>query len=63
VGLVPLLLALHEGSPGPGDHGPAPRVVRWAPWLTGTVFAFLLFRWITRLPAHAMTQPWLPSDI
>jgi apolipoprotein N-acyltransferase len=33
--------------------------VRWAPWLTGTVFAFLLFRWITRLPTHAMTQPWL----
>jgi len=59
VGLVPLLLALHEGTPGPGDHAPAPRVVRWAPWTTGTVFAFLLFQWITRLPAHAMTQPWL----
>jgi len=59
VGLVPLLLALHEGTPGPGDHGSAPRVVRWAPWATGTIFAFLLFRWITRLPPHAMTQPWL----
>jgi apolipoprotein N-acyltransferase len=59
VGLVPLLLVLHEGSPAPGDHGPAPRAVRWAPWATGTVFASILFTWITRLPAHAMTQPWL----
>jgi apolipoprotein N-acyltransferase len=59
VGLVPLLLVLHHGALAPGDHGPAPRGARWAPWAAGSVFALLLFTWITRLPAHAMTQPWL----
>lgn len=59
MGLVPLLLVIRGGSPGPGEHGPAARVARWAPWLTGIVAAFFVFHWITRLPTHAMTQPWL----
>jgi apolipoprotein N-acyltransferase len=59
VGLVPLLLVLHAGSPGPGAAGPAGRATRWAPWLTGIVAAFLTFLWITRLPSHAMTHPWI----
>ena len=59
VGLIPLLLVIHDGSPAPGEHGAAARVARWAPWLTGIVAAFFVFRWITRLPTHAMTQPWL----
>ncbi|MEK7348612.1 MAG: apolipoprotein N-acyltransferase [Candidatus Eisenbacteria bacterium] len=59
VGLVPLLLVIRDGSPGPGEHGPAARVSRWAPWLTGMLTAFFVFQWITRLPTHAMTQPWL----
>jgi apolipoprotein N-acyltransferase len=59
VGLAPLLLVLHAGSPGPGVAGAAPRATRWAPWLTGVVAAFFTFHWITRLPSHAMTLPWL----
>jgi len=58
VALVPLFLVLHEGSPGPAA-GPAPRGVRWAPWITGILFYATLFRWIVRLPVHAMTHPWL----
>jgi len=49
---------LHEGSSSPvGD--PAPRGARWAPWITGILFYAILFRWIVRLPVHAMTHPWL----
>jgi apolipoprotein N-acyltransferase len=56
---VPLLLVLRAGAPGPGEPGPAGRAARWAPWLTGIVASFLTFIWITRLPSHAMTHPWL----
>ncbi|HEU4724893.1 MAG TPA: apolipoprotein N-acyltransferase [Candidatus Eisenbacteria bacterium] len=59
VALVPLLLVIHDGSPAPGAHGAAGRASRWAPWLTGIVAAILVFHWITRIPTHAMTQPWL----
>ncbi|HTM00557.1 MAG TPA: apolipoprotein N-acyltransferase [Candidatus Omnitrophota bacterium] len=59
VALVPLLLVLASGSPGPGDPEPASRGVRWAPWLMGTVFYALTFWWIVRLPVAAMTHPWL----
>jgi len=50
---------LHEGTPGPIGRAPAPRGVRWAAWITGIVFNALTFWWIVRVPAHAMTQPWL----
>jgi apolipoprotein N-acyltransferase len=53
------LLALHAGSPGPGEAGPTGRATRWGPWLTGIVAAFLTFLWITRLPPQAMTHPWI----
>ena len=56
---MPLLLVLHEDSPGPRDRAPAPRGARWAPWIAGIVFNILTFWWIVRLPAKAMTQPWL----
>ena len=56
---MPLLLVLRAGSPGPGELVRTPAATRWAPWLTGIVAAFLTFMWITRLPVHAMTQPWL----
>ncbi len=59
VALVPLLVALHEGTPGPGSRGPVARGVRWAPWLTGVVFNALAFWWIVRVPARAMTHPWI----
>lgn len=57
--LVPLLLLLHQDSPGPRDPAKSPRGARWAPWITGIVFNVLMFWWIVRLPAKAMTQPWL----
>jgi apolipoprotein N-acyltransferase len=59
VALVPLLIVLHRGSPGPRDPSPAPRGARWAPWIAGVVFNVVTFCWIVRLPAHAMTHPWL----
>ena len=59
VALVPLLLVLQEDSPGPRDTTVTPRGARWAPWITGVVFNVLTFWWIVRLPAKAMTQPWL----
>ncbi len=59
VALIPLLMVIHHGSPAPGAHGPADRVSRWAPWITGIVASVFVFHWITRIPTHAMTQPWL----
>jgi apolipoprotein N-acyltransferase len=57
VALVPLFVVLHEGTPGPASRGPAPRGVRWAPWIAGIVFNLLTFWWIVRVPATAMTHP------
>lgn len=59
MGLVPLLVVLHQGSPGPRDPKPSPLGARWAPWITGIVFSVLMFWWIVRLPSEAMTVPWL----
>jgi apolipoprotein N-acyltransferase len=59
VALVPLLVVLHHDSPGPGATAATPRGARWAPWIAGIVFNAVLFSWIVRLPAHAMTHPWL----
>jgi len=59
VALVPLLVLLHTESPGPREERPTPRGARWGPWLTGIVFYALSFWWIVRLPATAMTVPWL----
>ena len=59
VALVPLFVRLHLDSPGPRDERPAPPGVRWAPWITGIIFYALAFWWIVRLPAAAMTVPWL----
>ena len=56
---MPLLVVLHEGSPGPRDRTASPLGARWAPWITGIVFSVLMFWWIVRLPSHAMTIPWL----
>jgi len=50
---------LHEDSPGPRDRAKTPAGARWAPWVTGIVFNVILFWWIVRLPAKAMTVPWL----
>ncbi|HZI89358.1 MAG TPA: apolipoprotein N-acyltransferase, partial [Candidatus Polarisedimenticolia bacterium] len=61
VALVPLLVWLHRTAPGPttppGTPEPAGRF--WIPWLTGLVFNVLLFWWLVRLPAAAMTLPWI----
>ena len=59
VALVPLLVLLHVDSPGPRAERRASRGVRWAPWITGILFYSLSFWWIVRLPASAMTVPWL----
>ena len=59
VALVPLLVVLERGTPGPGTTGPTARSARWGPWLTGVVFYALLFWWLVRLPATAMTHPWV----
>jgi apolipoprotein N-acyltransferase len=59
VALVPLLLVIDGGTPGPQDPRPATRSARWGPWLAGIVFYALLFWWLVRLPAAAMTHPWV----
>jgi apolipoprotein N-acyltransferase len=59
VALVPLLVLLHEETPGPRAERVTPLGVRWAPWITGIIFYALAFWWIVRLPAAAMTVPWL----
>ena len=33
VALVPLLVILHEDSPGPRDQASSPLGTRWAPWI------------------------------
>ena len=57
--LVPLLVLIHQGTPGPRESGPASPAARWSPWITGIIFNALTFWWIVRLPAKAMTHPWL----
>lgn len=66
VGLVPLLVWLKRESPGPGgaappasSQPPARRGDGGIPWLAGIVFNMLLFWWLVRLPARAMTHPWI----
>ncbi len=60
--LVPLLLWIRSESPGPeapASLTPESRGKGWVPWLTGIVFNGLLFWWLVRLPARAMTHPWI----
>jgi apolipoprotein N-acyltransferase len=63
VALVPLLVWIHGTSPGPeappGTPATTPRGRVWIPWIAGVVYNMLLFWWLVRLPAAAMTQPWL----
>ncbi len=57
--LVPLLVLLVRESRVPGGTRPSTPAGRFGPWLTGIVFYALLFWWIVRLPASAMTHPWI----
>jgi apolipoprotein N-acyltransferase len=59
VALVPLLVLLVHESPAPGAARPASPAARFGPWLAGAVFYAFLFWWIVRLPASAMTHPWI----
>jgi apolipoprotein N-acyltransferase len=62
VALVPLLIWLQRDSGGPGSTaspGSGSRGSGFVPWLTGIVFNMLLFWWLVRLPAAAMTHPWI----
>ncbi len=49
---------LAKDSPGPGETS-ARRRPGWVAWIAGIVFNAILFWWIVRLPAKAMTQPWI----
>ena len=57
VALVPILVTLARGTPGPAEPVRTSRSVRWSPWIAGIVFNVLMFWWIVRLPVHAMTHP------
>jgi len=62
VALVPLLVSIHRDAPGPTappSWTPTRRAPGWIPWVTGVVFNALLFWWLIRLPAAAMTYPWI----
>ncbi len=66
VALVPLLVWMARESPGPAmpaaatATSPARRIGDgWIPWVAGIVFNTLLFWWLVRLPARAMTHPWI----
>src|SRR5436309_4277671 len=62
VALVPLLVWMEQSSAGPhrtSALAPEPRGMFWIPWITGIVFNALLFWWLVRLPARAMTFPWI----
>lgn len=54
-----MLVTIDRGTPGPRDPHPPARSARWGPWLTGVVFYALLFWWLVKLPARAMTHPWV----
>jgi apolipoprotein N-acyltransferase len=63
VALVPLLVWLHRTAPGPTTPVSAmasePRGRGAVPWITGLVYNMLLFWWLVKLPAAAMTHPWI----
>ena len=61
--LVPLLVLIHRGSPGPGDPARAPRGVRWAPWIMGIVYYALTFWWIVLLLRSASVTTGVPISI
>jgi len=62
VALVPLLVWLQRDTAGPATRVSPQAPSRGSglvPWLTGVVFNTLLFWWLVRLPAAAMTHPWI----
>jgi apolipoprotein N-acyltransferase len=62
VALVPLLVWMQresKGPPAPTAPVEKPRGGGWIPWITGIVFNAILFWWLVRLPATAMTHPWI----
>ena len=62
VALVPLLVWLQRESSGPlapTALAAKTRGLGFIPWITGIVFNMLLFWWLVRLPAQAMTHPWI----
>ncbi len=62
VALVPLLVWIQREPGGPAASAtlaPAARGGGWVPWITGIVFNAILFGWLVRLPAAAMTHPWI----
>jgi len=62
VALVPFLVWLQRDTAGPATRV-SPQVPSrgspLVPWLAGLVFNMLLFWWLVRLPAAAMTHPWI----
>ena len=62
VALVPLLVWIQRESSGVRSVnalGEPARENGFIPWLTGIVFNAILFWWLVRLPASAMTYPWI----
>ena len=62
VALVPLLVWMQGAAVGPASAASPPAAPRgdgWIPWMAGAVFNMLLFGWLVRLPARAMTHPWI----
>src|SRR5213593_858246 len=62
VALVPLLVWMQRESTGPSSVAPLEgrgRGLGRVAWITGIVFNALLFWWLVRLPARAMTHPWI----
>jgi hypothetical protein len=60
VALVPLLVWLHRTAPGPTTPvSIEPRGRGAVPWVAGLVYNMLLFWWLVKLPAAAMTHPWI----
>jgi apolipoprotein N-acyltransferase len=59
VALVPLLSWLHRTTPRPNELMAPPAWGRATPWIAGAVFNALTFWWLLKLPARAMTHPWV----